>query len=239
MKPAEIIEARPRSTQAWERMAGEPSTAWVAFQAYRDQGPMRTIDAVATPRSPATVKAWSAAFRWRERAAAWDVETDRRRQEANRAAIAKMGEDHAKIAASYIAVLTAPARELSSRIQRDPNWLHGLTAKELITVAARAADAIGKLVTVERLSRGVSTENIAVGVTTSHGTVMPGEDPLDALADDPDGLAALLAVEARLVAKAGRPALGPGQSGRPGADHEPREDRSEQAASPTPEPPAG
>lgn len=66
----------------WEQQSGETSRQWRAFVAYRDLGPVRSIDKAAAVLKPEHKRSkrvatgrlfeWSAANRWVERAAAWD-----------------------------------------------------------------------------------------------------------------------------------------------------------------------
>jgi hypothetical protein len=51
----------------WARQEGETMTAYLAFRAWRDRGPLRDLrDARWVERR------WSWQWRWRERAEAWD-----------------------------------------------------------------------------------------------------------------------------------------------------------------------
>src|SRR6516164_6680801 len=67
------------SLEPWEQQTGESARAFGAFTVYRDLGPRRSLRAAATAfygRSSASlerqVDKWSRAFRWVERANAWD-----------------------------------------------------------------------------------------------------------------------------------------------------------------------
>jgi hypothetical protein len=69
--------------QAWDRRSGESQQAFHAFSVYRDLGPTRTLEKVATAlgKSAGMMERHSAKNDWVDRAAAWDFHTDRKRQE--------------------------------------------------------------------------------------------------------------------------------------------------------------
>lgn len=58
----------------WERLPGETDATFLAFRAYLEQEPPRSIKATAklVKRSPSTVYKHSRRYRWQERAEAWD-----------------------------------------------------------------------------------------------------------------------------------------------------------------------
>jgi hypothetical protein len=72
----------------WERQFGESRQAFAAFQAYRDLGPGRSVDAAyraargphedhaRTTRATKRWRLWTARWRWAERASAWDAHLD-------------------------------------------------------------------------------------------------------------------------------------------------------------------
>jgi hypothetical protein len=91
------------ATAPWEQQARESARAFGAFCAYRDLGPRRTIGAAALPyyhRTSAALKRqlekWSSAFRWVERAVAWDRHLDAEAQRAQEEARREMAERHVK-----------------------------------------------------------------------------------------------------------------------------------------------
>jgi hypothetical protein len=82
--------------ESWERLAGESGAAWAAFCSYRDYGPERNIRKAAEAARVGTDKsekryrmwrAWAARFRWRERAADYDLYLDRLKQTERRKTI--------------------------------------------------------------------------------------------------------------------------------------------------------
>ena len=91
------------SPAPWEQQPGESARAFGAFCVYRDLGPRRTLRAAAASfyrRTAAALKRqlekWSSAFRWVERAAAWDRHLDAEARQAQETARREMAERHAR-----------------------------------------------------------------------------------------------------------------------------------------------
>jgi hypothetical protein len=91
------------SPEPWERQAGESARAFGAFCAYRDLGPRRSLRSAAAQyygRSTAAVvrqcNTWSSAFRWVERADAWDQHLDAQARQAQETARREMAERQAR-----------------------------------------------------------------------------------------------------------------------------------------------
>ncbi|MFF3665442.1 hypothetical protein [Microtetraspora malaysiensis] len=78
MSKLKLIQLDP-NIDPWERQPGETATRHGQFCAYRDQGRTRTLRKAAQTltRADAWVRQVAAAFRWRERAEAWDRHRDR------------------------------------------------------------------------------------------------------------------------------------------------------------------
>jgi hypothetical protein len=91
------------SSSIWEQQPRESSRAFGAFCAYRDLGPRRSLRAAAEKfyqRSSAAVlrqcNTWSKAFRWVERASAWDRHLDAQTRQAQVEARCEMADRHVK-----------------------------------------------------------------------------------------------------------------------------------------------
>jgi hypothetical protein len=87
----------------WEQQPGESTRAFGAFCVYRDLGPMRSLRAAAVAfygRETRSVErqfdTWSSAFRWVERAGAWDRHLDAAARLAQVEARREMVERHVK-----------------------------------------------------------------------------------------------------------------------------------------------
>jgi hypothetical protein len=95
-KTIEEAKAATLPFESWERLAGESGGAYAAFCFYRDYGPERNIrravEAVCAGTDKAEKRyrmwrAWSTRFRWRERAADYDLYIDRLKQAERRKTI--------------------------------------------------------------------------------------------------------------------------------------------------------
>jgi hypothetical protein len=91
------------SPAPWEQQPEETARAYGAFCVYRDLGPRRTLAAAAAAFFERTgdaperqVDKWSSAFRWVERAAAWDRHLDAQGRAAQETARREMAERHGR-----------------------------------------------------------------------------------------------------------------------------------------------
>lgn len=149
------------------RVEGETAKAFHAFTMYREQGPARSLSAVARELnvSKANVARWSAENAWVERAQEWDDYADLKERERNiverEAAVTRMNADHATLgrAAQVVAgrklATYEPENETPEAQARADAAIGELSAGE----AARLMDVGTKL---ERLARGESTERLEV-----------------------------------------------------------------------------
>jgi hypothetical protein len=92
--------------ESWERLTGESGAAYAAFCVFRDYGPDRNVrKAVEAAELDAAKRgmrfrvwgAWAAAYKWRERAAEYDLYLDRLKQTEKRKKIEAQGELHRAI----------------------------------------------------------------------------------------------------------------------------------------------
>jgi hypothetical protein len=118
MMETERVIAEVRSTvlpfESWERLSGESAAAYAAFCAYRDFGAERNIRRAVEAREQEAGKrekryrmwrSWSAAFRWRERAADYDGYLDKLKQAELRKAIEAQGERRRVITGKMLTVV--------------------------------------------------------------------------------------------------------------------------------------
>ena len=91
------------SAAPWEQQPGESARAFGAFCVYRDLGPRRSLRASAAAFYEQTsaarerqVDKWSRAFRWVERAGAWDRHLDAQARQAQEETRREMTERHVK-----------------------------------------------------------------------------------------------------------------------------------------------
>ena len=93
--------------QPWDCQPGETAKAYQAFVTYRDLGPDRTVQRTANElaKNYTTVNAWSHKWMWRERAAAWDSMPGRMVMEAYQERVARIADQHDRIATKLLAKL--------------------------------------------------------------------------------------------------------------------------------------
>ena len=152
-----------------DRPLWEPDPKWskprrAAFEAYRDE-PGRTFAAVARKlrKSGSLLRRWADEDNWRERVEAWDAEVDRRRREEFMEHSTDVAAEQAEAAAEFRMALLTPAQAVVARIAalkqdgKDP--FDGVPLPELIRLSATSGRALAQVVHVERLARGMSTEN--------------------------------------------------------------------------------
>jgi hypothetical protein len=100
--------------ESWERLPGESAAAYAAFCAYRDYGAERNIRRAAEAFEKDEAKRgkryrvwrnWSAAFRWRDRAADYERYTEKLKQAELRKTIEAQGERRRMIAGKLLDVV--------------------------------------------------------------------------------------------------------------------------------------
>jgi hypothetical protein len=100
--------------ESWERLAGESGAAYAAFCAFRDYGPDRNVrkavevaekDPAKRGRRYRVWGAWATAFKWRERAADYDLYLDRLKQTELRKTIEAQGERHRAVTGKMLVVV--------------------------------------------------------------------------------------------------------------------------------------
>jgi hypothetical protein len=151
-----------------------------AFTLYRDLGPQRSLAAVSQrlSKDPSLIGKWSMEDSWVMRAAAWDAEQDRVRQETMRAEVEKVTRRHAKMLEDTLTVLMQPALKLAAMIENgDERMLEDADPITLANLAAQAGKQLPQLITASRLVHGVSTQNIEA--KTEQRQRIEGASPTD------------------------------------------------------------
>ena len=94
--------------ESWLQLAGESSQAFAAFRVYRDMGPERNIHKAAETKQGGKYSVWrnyASKYRWRERAADFDRNTERLKQEEVRKTVEAQGEMHRKVTGKMLEVV--------------------------------------------------------------------------------------------------------------------------------------
>lgn len=163
---AALANVDPAEPLPWERQDREPARAYMAFQSYRDLGPLRGLRQLRPTgrQNPTTwlrqLGGWSSAWGWPERAKAYDAMLERERIGARIAAVAVMEERHAQIAEAGLAALSMPLialgrpRMINGRPEGDRlAELQEMPTGDLIRLAAHSSRSMARLTAVERQAR--------------------------------------------------------------------------------------
>ena len=115
-------------------------------------------------KSASLIGRWSAEGKWPERAESWDAECDRRRRaeflEATVDASREQGEVAARIRDGVDAFARSFLDQVAEYRERGEDPFADLTPSQKLTKLGAAARALQSAQQVERLARGVSTDNV-------------------------------------------------------------------------------
>lgn len=143
------------SKKPWERLPEESSKQFEAFCIYRDLGPGRSIQKVAQNRSGSggvsKLKEWSSKYDWVERAEGYDQYLEKIIRETNEDAIQEMVKRHAEDSKEI---------QLAIKEQKNDPQLDEMSPKEKAYFFDALSRSYKTMASLERLSRGVPTENI-------------------------------------------------------------------------------
>lgn len=123
----------------WEREFGETKGAYLAFCAYRDLGPARSLakleDVGAVSVSRRQLERYSSEHGWPQRADAWDIEQERIRRE-------RAGERQAKLDEQILSIAEQGLQAVEAQVKL---WNeHGLGRASVIDIA-RLFDTLVKI----------------------------------------------------------------------------------------------
>jgi hypothetical protein len=149
-KTIEEAKAAVLPYESWERLARESGAAYAAFCVFRNYGPDRNVRKAVEVAEKDPVKrdkryrvwgTWAAAFKWRERAADYDLYLDRLKQTELRKTIEAQGEKHRAITGKMLAVVEKKLDLM------DPADLTQGTVTEWVETAIKAEREAAGLVT--------------------------------------------------------------------------------------------
>jgi len=109
-------------SELWERQPGESPEAFEAFALYRDMGIERSTAKVGRRlgKSKTLMDRWSSDHGWVMRAAVWEREQDRKRQQAHFDEIARVEKAQAQRVGVALAALTRPLNALFKYLSEHP-----------------------------------------------------------------------------------------------------------------------
>lgn len=150
--------------EPWGQMGGENNDQFRAFCIYLAQGLSRTKSETIrrSGHSTKAIYAWHGKNNWESRVRAWDMFRERLYQIELAQETKKMAQEHGRIAAQGIMVLSSAFDELVRRRDEEPDLyaeeLKDITTQGLLSIATSSARVIPNLMNAERLSRGMPTE---------------------------------------------------------------------------------
>jgi hypothetical protein len=140
----------------WERQPSEGEEEWQAFRNYRDQAPPRRIQHVYVRRT-ADVSKWSADHCWSERVAAYDRHLDEERRTVREAVLKESEKERAARQLGQLKSVQDIIDLELAKLWRDAKNSEAFGLVKVNDLNKLMANAI----TLERLIRGQSTENVA------------------------------------------------------------------------------
>jgi hypothetical protein len=155
--PGSITPADP---QPWDPQPGETARAYEAFELYRDMGPSRSLTRAsqAVGKSTHQMSMWSARHSWVYRAASWDAEQRRLKQEdravARKEAVDREGRVASLIIAQALKHIRPPEKDTTGRKLTEEErqaWKPKPDVLRMATYSLRYASE------VERLALGLPT----------------------------------------------------------------------------------
>ena len=149
----------------WERQPGEGPKPYALFCHYRDMGPGRTFEMLATDEtvtySRNTIREYSAKYSWTVRLNAYDDYVRRIEQEEYFRETRLMARRHTQRAAEMLEALMAPVEALQARLVEDPvgtmDELKGQPVHKLMTQVQASARVLQPIMNAERLAQGLPT----------------------------------------------------------------------------------
>ncbi len=159
-RPEEAARSRDPmpATVPWERMPGEPDTAWSLFSAYLATPSANVAKFARGPNSDGTptsmIQAYSARWRWHARRAAMEQHLARTRAEGAAEAAKAQGASLAHLANELREIATEAAASLRLRGE-----VENMTPREVLAYAEKA-------ITLSRLLAGESTSTVALDFST-------------------------------------------------------------------------
>ena len=175
-------------TELWERQYGESRQAYAAFKEYRDLPPhQRTLAKAAEKygRSVRLIERWSGQWQWMKRVAAFDLDQDRFKLQAERDAIIEMSRRQAQIALMFQTKLIQRLNDI------DPGELEPTDLARWFEVATK----------VERLARGLPDQITREEITGAGGGPISIEEKYERLhliMANPEARAALQSLQTSL-----------------------------------------
>lgn len=141
----------------WERQPGEKDAAWLAFVAFRDAGPNRSLRGASklVGRAEKQMRRWSTMWSWERRSNAFDIHLRGASRATYFEAQLKMVDRHANTAGAALSVVARPIHELATRMAAGSFDLRAMTDADLLRLVRDMIPMMRDLVGIERVARGI------------------------------------------------------------------------------------
>jgi hypothetical protein len=157
LSPVEDLE----SLEPWDRLEGENTKAFAAFEIFRDLGPGRTVQQVRDLDVHVT-QAWPSKHRWTFRAEAWDLYLEGVRRNELLIAQREMAQRQAQQARDAADALMAPINAIKARMDTDPEGfmaeLGDMPAQKLVQSMQASTRTLQQVMNAERVALESPTE---------------------------------------------------------------------------------
>lgn len=147
--------------EPWEKQKGESGVAFSAFSSYRDLGPARSLQKVATlqAKSIQLMKEWSAKWHWVSRADAFDFMEDRRRREEQQDQERAMLRRHRGLSVSMGNLAFQRAAGRQAGVREDGTIVEAVEALNPADLSASDVARLAEVgVKIERMTMGLATD---------------------------------------------------------------------------------
>ncbi len=154
----------PDADVPWEKLPDELDRHWVLFERFRDLGPSRTVQQIATESSYSSANVYkiSKNNKWVERVAQYDDYIRRIELEEHYRARRELAKRHMTKAREMLEALMAPVEALQARLDKDPIGtlaeLEDMPIQKLIAQVQASARVLQPIMNAERLAQGLPTE---------------------------------------------------------------------------------
>lgn len=150
--------------ELWEQWANEPVEDYLVFKKWLELQPKRLISKLSelTGKSTSYISSLKEKYEWDIRTQAYDKYLSELSEKEQIQAIKETCLRHARQAELLQSILVTPARILAERIKNtDFEEFKNMDTKELLMFVYDTSKILKQLVEVERLAKGLSTENIS------------------------------------------------------------------------------
>lgn len=172
--------------ELWEQWANEPIEDYLLFKQWLELPPKRLISKLSekVKKPPTYISSIKEKYEWDIRTQAYDKYMAELSEKEQINAIKETCLRHAKQAELLQTILVTPAKILAERLKNtDFEEFKNMDTKELLNFVYDTSKIIKQLVEVERLAKGLSTENVSHSVKEKIEIII---QPAEGFLDDTD-----------------------------------------------------